>query len=163
MVLKMGAQVKTVSNSYALITFNDGSTIKLEPETVLEINNLEINEAGSPVIILSQLVGTTWSSVASMTDPDSKFEIETPTATAVVHGTLFTTEVTEEGETTVITTEGLVSVTADDEEVFVAANQQTKVSKGKKPSEPQNHRSGRRFACRSDRVKYGKTTGWNRI
>jgi len=71
-------------------------------------------------------------------DPNSKFEIETPTATAVVHGTLFTTQVTEEGETTVITTEGLVSVTADDEEVFVAANQQTNVSKGKKPSEPQN-------------------------
>ena len=67
-----------------------------------------------------------------------RFEIDTPSATAVVHGTLFTTEVTEEGDTTVSTTDGLVSVTAGDEEVLVARNQQTKVYKGKKPTQPQN-------------------------
>jgi hypothetical protein len=138
MILETGMQVKTAGNSYALITFNDGSTIKLESETILEITHLETDEEGVPVIILSQLVGQTWSSVVKMSDFDSRFEIDTPSATAVVHGTLFTTEVTEEGETTVSTTEGLVSVTADDEEVFVAADQQTKVSKGKKPSAPQN-------------------------
>ncbi|UCC17039.1 MAG: FecR domain-containing protein [Dehalococcoidales bacterium] len=138
MVLETGTQVKTDSNSYALLTFNDGSTIKLESETILEITRLETNEEGSPVIILSQLIGRTWSSVVEMTGNDSRFEINTPSATAVVHGTLFTTEVTGEGETTVSTTEGLVSVTANDEEVFVPANQQTKVSKGKKPSKPQN-------------------------
>ncbi|HEY94871.1 MAG TPA: FecR domain-containing protein [Dehalococcoidia bacterium] len=138
MILEKGTQVKTDSDSHALLTFNDGSTIKLEPETILEITHLEINEEGAPVIILSQLIGRTWSSVVDMTDTDSRFEIDTPSATAVVHGTLFTTEVTKEGETTVSTTEGLVSVTADDEEVFVAANQQTKVSKGKKPSKPQD-------------------------
>ena len=138
MVLEMGAQVKTDIDSHALITFNDGSTIKLEPETILEIRRLETTEEGAPLIVLSQLVGRTWSSVVDMTETDSRFEIDTPTATAVVHGTLFTTDVTEEGDTTVSTTEGLVSVTADDEEVFVAANQQTKVSKGKKPSTPQN-------------------------
>lgn len=138
MILEMGTQVKTERNSYALLTFNDGSTIRLEPETILEITHLETGDEGEPVIILRQLVGRTWSSVIDMTDTDSRFEINTPSATAVVHGTLFTTEVTEEGDTTVSTTEGLVSVTADDEEVFVEANQQTKVSKGKKPSEPEN-------------------------
>lgn len=138
MILEMDMQVKTSSDSYALITFNDGSTTELEPETILEITHLETNEEGSPVIVLSQLVGRTWSSVEKMTDADSRFEINTPSATAVVHGTLFTTEVSEQGETTVSTTEGLVSVTADDEEVFVAANQQTKVFKGKRPSQPQN-------------------------
>ena len=138
MILEMGTQVKTDGSSHALITFNDGSTIKLEPETVLEITHLETDEEEAPVIILSQLVGRTWSNVVDMTDTDSRYEIDTPSATAVVHGTLFTTEVTEEGDTTVSTTDGLVSVTADDEEVFVAPNQQTKVSKGKKPSMPQN-------------------------
>jgi hypothetical protein len=138
MILETGAQVKTDSSSHALLTFNDGSTITLESETTLEITRLMTDEETAPVIILSQLVGRTWSSVVDMTDTDSRFEIDTPSATAVVHGTLFTTEVTNEGETTVSTTEGLVSVTADNEEVFVAANQQTKVSKGKKPSIPQN-------------------------
>ncbi|MFC1946839.1 FecR domain-containing protein, partial [Chloroflexota bacterium] len=138
MILEMGTQVQTDRDAHALITFNDGSTIKLEPETILEITHLETNEEGAPIIILSQLIGRTWSSVVDMTDSDSRFEIDTPSAAAVVHGTLFTTEVTEEGETTISTTEGLVSVVADDEEVFVAANQQTKVSKGKKPSKPQN-------------------------
>ncbi|UCD08084.1 MAG: FecR domain-containing protein [Dehalococcoidales bacterium] len=138
MILEMGTQVKTNTDSYALLSFNDGSTIRLEPETILELTQLQINEDGTPVIVLGQLVGSTWSSVVPMTGTDSRFEIDTPSATAVVHGTLFTTEVTEEGETTVSTTEGLVSVTADDEEVFVAANQQTKVFMGKKPSKPQN-------------------------
>src|SRR4030042_6524133 len=138
MILEMGTQVKTDRDAHALITFIDGSTIKLEPETILEIKQLETNEEDSPVIILSQLIGRTWSSVVDMTDTDSRFEIDTPSATAVVHGTLFTTEVNEEGETTVSTTEGLVSVTADDEEVFVAAKQQTKVFKGNKPSAPQD-------------------------
>ncbi len=138
MILEMGTQVKTDIESHALITFNDGSTIKLEPETVLEIKHLATNEEGSPVIILSQLVGSTWSSVVDMTNLDSRFEIDTPSATAVVHGTLFTTDVNDEGETTISTTEGLVSVTADDEEVFVAANKQTKVSRGNKPSQPQD-------------------------
>ena len=138
MILETGTQVKTEVNSHALVVFDDGSTITLEPETILEITRLETNEDGSPIIILSQIIGRTWSSVVDMTGDDSRYEIDTPSATAVVHGTLFTTEVTGEGETTVSTTEGLVSVTADDEEVFVAANQQTKVFMGKKPSKPQN-------------------------
>lgn len=138
MILEMGASVKTERDSHALLTFNDGSTIKLEPETILEITHLETDDEKAPVIVLSQLVGQTWSNVVDMTDTNSRFEIDTPSATAVVHGTLFTTEVTEEGETTVSTIDGLVSVTADDEEVFVAANQQTKISKGSKPSKPEN-------------------------
>ncbi|MBN2074722.1 MAG: FecR domain-containing protein [Dehalococcoidales bacterium] len=137
-ILETGTQVKTDGNSYALLTFNDGSTVKLEPETVLEITRLETGEEEAPVIVLNQVIGRTWSSVVDMTDTGSRFEIDTPSATAVVHGTLFTTEVTEVGDTTVSTTDGLVSVTADDEEVFVASNQQTKVFKGKKPSIPQN-------------------------
>ena len=138
MILEIGTQVKTDASSHALITFNDGSTVKLEPETVLEITHLETSEKGPLVIILNQVTGRTWSSVVDMTDTDSRFEIDTPSATAVVHGTLFTTEVTEEGDTTVSTTDGLVSVTAGDEEVLVARNQQTKVYKGKKPTQPQN-------------------------
>ncbi len=136
MTLTTGTQVKTGENSHALITFFDGSTIKLEPDTVLEITNLENDEGKSPIIILKQWLGKTWSRVIKMIDPGSRFEIETPSATAIVRGTLFTTDVTEQGDTTVSTTEGLVSVAAEDEEVFVEPNHKTNVSNGKKPSEP---------------------------
>ncbi|MEE8419198.1 MAG: hypothetical protein V3S02_03705, partial [Dehalococcoidales bacterium] len=90
----------------------------------------------STSIILKQWLGRTWSRVIKMIDPGSHFEIETPTATAIVRGTLFSTEVDETGLTTVITTEGLVSVAAQGQEVFIPASQQTLVETGAEPAEP---------------------------
>ena len=71
-----------------------------------------------------------------MADSGSQYEIKTPSATAVVRGTLFATEVDETGSTQVTITEGLVSVVAQEEEVYLTANQQSGVEAGSPPSQP---------------------------
>lgn len=137
MKLESGTRVVTGNASHVLITFFDGSTIKLSPGTSLDIEKLEQDEDQSTVILLKQWLGRTWSRVVKMTDMESRYEIETPSATAIVRGTLFATEVDETGNTTVSTTEGLVSVAAEGKEVLVPAEKKTAVEKGKSPSEPE--------------------------
>ncbi|MFC2016218.1 FecR domain-containing protein, partial [Chloroflexota bacterium] len=136
MTLGVGTQIKTAPDSHALLTFFEGSTIKLEPNTYIEIQQVEYNDEQTSTIILKQWLGRTWSRVIKMVDSGSRFEIETPSATAIVRGTLFTTEVEETGVTKVSTTEGLVSVAAQEQEVYVPVNQQTEVNKGTEPSQP---------------------------
>ena len=135
MTLSTGTGIRTGPDSHAVITFFEGSTAKLEPDTYLEIKQLE-DDGQSTRITLKQWLGRTWNRVTKMMDSGSHYEIETPSATATVRGTLFTTEVGETGTTTVSTTEGLVSVVARGKEVPVSEHQQTEVETGMAPSQP---------------------------
>ena len=134
MTLDIGTRVRTASDASALLTFFDGSTLKLEPGTDIEIQQLKYDEEKAITIVLKQWMGRTWSRVEKMADAGSHYEIETPSASAVVRGTLFATEVDAAGATTVATTEGLVSVEAQGEEVYVPASEQTHVESGAVPS-----------------------------
>jgi PKD repeat protein len=64
--------------------------------------------AASRVIESSQAEGNSYHSVAEFTDAQSRFEIETPTATASVHGTGYALLV-DESSTTVAVVEGVVT------------------------------------------------------
>jgi hypothetical protein len=136
MTLSVGTHIKTAADSRALLTFFDGSTLELEPGTDIEIQQLDYTNEETINIVLKQWVGRTWSRVVKMVDAGSHYKIETPSACAIVRGTLFTTEVDEAGTTTVATTRGLVSVVAQGEEVYLPANVQTSVSDGQAPSQP---------------------------
>jgi len=142
MSLVAGTRVKTAEDSHALLTFFEGSTIKLEPNTNVEIQQVEYTEGQSTRIVLKQWLGRTWSRVVKMADPGSHYEIETPSATALVRGTLFSTEVDETGATQVTTTEGLVSVIAQGKEVYLPASQQSTVVVGSPPSQPRTAYTG---------------------
>jgi hypothetical protein len=135
MILDAGDRVKTSPDSTALLTFFDGSTLKLEPGTDIEIEQLERNDDQHTItIVLKQWTGETWSHVVKMAD--FHYEIKTPSAVALVRGTQFLTEVDEAGATRVLTAEGLVSVSAQGEEIFLPVGQQTTVEPGTPPSEP---------------------------
>ncbi|MFC1964322.1 FecR domain-containing protein, partial [Chloroflexota bacterium] len=136
MTLVAGSRVRTAADSHALLTFFEGSTLSLEPNTNIEIQQVERGEQQTTTIILKQWTGRTWSRVIKMTDQGSRYEIETPTAVAAVRGTLFATEVDETGSTEVTTTSGLVSVVAQGEEVLIPPKQLTRVETGKAPSVP---------------------------
>jgi hypothetical protein len=135
-ILEAGSRIKTDSDSHATLTFFDGSTIKLEPNTDMTIQKVEQTNKGAPVIVLNQWLGKTWSRVIEMTIPGSQYEIHTPSAAALVRGTMFTTEVIESGLTKVKTTEGIVSVVAQDYAVDVTAGLETSIQAGVTPSEP---------------------------
>ena len=89
MSLDTGDGVKTGDDSTAQITFLDGSTIDLEANTEIDIVALEISSAtGSKTITLDQIVGDTISRVTHLVDPESSYEIDTPSGTAGVRGSV---------------------------------------------------------------------------
>ncbi len=136
MRLAAGTHVRTANASYALLTFFEGSTLTLEANTNVEVRQVDINEKQSTTIVLKQWLGRTWSRVVKMMEPGSLYETQTPSAVAVVRGTLFCTDVDDAETTRLQTSEGLVSVSAQGQEVYVAAGQQTAVVSGMPPSEP---------------------------
>ena len=137
MTLNVGNRVKTAADSHAVLTFFEGSTLTLEPDTEIEIQRVERVDKLRTEIVMKQWIGKTWSKVVKMADPGSRFEIQAGSAWAMVRGTMFETEVDNTGSTTVRTTEGLVSVGAQNEEVEVPAGEQVSVQCGTSPSEPQ--------------------------
>jgi hypothetical protein len=135
MALTIGTDVRTAADGHAVLTFFEGSTTKLEPGCVVGIRQMEGSDGESARIVVEQLLGRTWSSVERMA-PGSYYKIETPSATVMALGTLFTTDVDETGVTKVAATQGLVSVIAQGEEVRLRASYQTEVEAGSAPSIP---------------------------
>jgi len=133
--LEDGVRVKTAPQSMAVLIFFEGSTIELEANTEVGIERVEYVEEGYTVIILKQWLGRTWSRVVELTHPSSRYEIQTPSASAMVRGTSFLTTVDDTGATQVQVAEGLVTVAAQAEEVSVPAGYQVNVETGSAPSQ----------------------------
>jgi hypothetical protein len=87
--LDIGDAVRTGADSRALITFFEGSTLEMEPETEVTMERLEGEEEGGFFTQIGQSLGVTWHRVVEFTDPGSAYEVETPSAVAAVRGTLF--------------------------------------------------------------------------
>jgi len=135
-VLNAGDRVRTAEQSHAVVTFVDASTIELEPGTIVTVVQTTATQSGTITIELQQSIGRTWSSVQRLLRADSKFELRTPAATAVVRGTGFVTDVLISGATTVTTVDGSVEVSAQTQTVVVPAGSLTTVQPGAPPSPP---------------------------
>ncbi len=133
MALEPGTRIRTTDEAQASLTFLQGTTTKLEPGTDIIIHKIKGSEAEPDTVVLKQQSGKTWNQVGK-TDSKCDFKIQTFSTDISVHGTLFSTEVDESGNTIVQTTEGEVSVKAGGQEVRVNAGQMTEVIKGTTPS-----------------------------
>ena len=67
-----------------------------------------LGDAAAPIIESSQAEGNSYHRVPELTDARSRFEVQTPTATASVHGTGYALLV-DEGSTTIAVVEGVVT------------------------------------------------------
>jgi hypothetical protein len=134
--LSIGDVIRTAADSNALLTFFEGSTLKIGPESQIEIQQISQSETNQTTIILKQLVGTTWSRVVHMADPGSRYEIVTPVSYAMVRGTEFETAVNDQGVTTLQVIHGTVAVQAQGQEVLVSAGYKVNVEPGAAPEEP---------------------------
>ena len=101
--MKLAAEdsVKTGADSYALITFFEGTTMNIEPDTEITISELAVNEeTDSTFVRLKQTAGETWNRVEKLTDSASKYEIETSAGVGAVRGTTIGLVVGSDGKTT---------------------------------------------------------------
>lgn len=123
-VLASGYRIRTGGLSAATVRFFDGSTTILGADTEIAFTELSSRRDGSGRrVVLYQRQGQTQNQVQKLADAASLFEIDTPTAVAVVHGTEFEVQVATDGATSVGVTEGRVGVTADGATQFLAAGQ----------------------------------------
>ena len=112
-VLAAGDTIRTAAGARAVLTYFEGSTVSIEPNSELTIEIASASPDGSTVVVMRQNVGRTWHVVTKLITGNSKYEVRTPASTASVRGTAFQVD-SESDRTVVTTTEGtVVDVVAD--------------------------------------------------
>ncbi len=82
--LGVGDRILTGPKTTALVTFLDGSTLTVQPESDVTVKKADVSGKKSNIGIKVNL-GTVWARVVSLADPQSSFSLESNTATATVH------------------------------------------------------------------------------
>jgi len=130
-----GSAVRTGGDSKVLLSFPDNSKVLVDADTELSILRMNALADGSArVIVLRQETGSTHNLVQTNTLADSRYEIQTPSATVLVHGTEFTVTVDKEKSTHVAVNDGEVLVLAQGVEVALVPGESITVNAGKAPS-----------------------------
>lgn len=126
--LHEGDVVRTGTSGRASIEYFDGSLTRLDHDTTFTLVTLETlnNASGSKLIEAEQGDGNSYNRVAELTDPQSRFDVETPTATASVQGTVYAL-IVEAGTTTVAVVDGAVTTTGEGGSVSVPAGKMVRV------------------------------------
>ena len=137
MPLLAGSRIRTETNSNAVLTFIDGSTSKLESGTEVSVVTSEYKDAFSVKVVLNQQSGKVWNYIQKTGDRTTDFQIRTPSASIAAQGTSFSTEVDASGITRVNTVDGIVKVSSQEQEVYLAMDQQTQIKPGTAPETPQ--------------------------
>lgn len=106
-VLTAGDTIRTGDASRAILTYFEGSTVSVEPNSELTIEDASAYADGSTVVVMQQTFGRTWHVVTKLITGNSKYEVKTPASTASVRGTAFLVDSDAE-HTVVTTTEGTV-------------------------------------------------------
>jgi PKD repeat protein len=126
--LHEGDTVRTGPGGRASIGYFDGSETRLDYDTTFTLMTLE-NEDGSKVIEGEQGGGNSYNRVAEVSDSESRFEVETPTATASVQGTVYAL-IVDDGATTVAVLDGVVKMTGEEGSVSVSGGRMVVVDAG---------------------------------
>lgn len=159
-VVPTGASVTTGADGYALLTFADGSTTSLEPDTTVVVDEAAVHPA-TTVTRLEQRAGRTWSSVRPLR-PGSRFVVRTAAASVEVRGTVFGIDVAADGTTRIRSADGTVRVANGAGTVDVAAGSATTVARGAAPGSPEPVSSVRAFDLRETplvRDAHGRACG----
>jgi PKD repeat protein len=107
--LREGDTVRTGPDGRASIDYFDGSLTRLDFDTSFTLVTLEtLGDTAASIIESSQAEGNSYHRVPELTDAQSRFEVQTPTATASVHGTGYALLV-DEASTTIAVVEGVVT------------------------------------------------------
>jgi hypothetical protein len=132
MPIKERDALRTYIESELEIETSEGTIIKLGENSTLEIDKFNAKEQTENTRI-KILNGNIIANVKKLVNTDSKFEFETPTATAAIRGTVVGFEVNKE-KTVVKVFEGIVVVTPNGARkgVEIKENQMTSVAKGQK-------------------------------
>jgi PKD repeat protein len=128
--LSEGTTVRTGADGRASIDWFDGSVTRLDHNSTFKILTMELVDGESTVIEGEQTSGNSYSRVTELTDSASRFDIETPTATASVQGTEYAILTVPDGVLFLVLDGSITSSSANDEEVVGAGFMVTVASDG---------------------------------
>lgn len=133
-VLESGSEVRTDADSSVILSFPDESLVYVEPNTELQIVQMLADpDSLERIIVLRQISGSTHHIVNASHSPNSRFVVETPSASVSVKGTEFTVEIDSTGGTRVVVMDGVVEVAAQGSTVALTAGEMTTVRPGGQP------------------------------
>ncbi len=111
-----GDLVRANVDGRAVLTFFDGSSLSVDPGSQVKVVALNRVSTDGIQVTIEQSLGRSWQSVQKLKTPDSRYEVRTPSTTAVVRGTGFLTFVqqltTGRTQTTYQVDEGTLQVSA---------------------------------------------------
>ncbi|HLI28898.1 MAG TPA: FecR family protein [Chloroflexota bacterium] len=98
-VLPSGSRVRTAANSWATLTFFDGTTITLDPDSEVVLAHVEpAADAPDGLLLTLQLsAGRIWAQVSSLFDRGSSFEVQAAGVSAVAREGTFGFQLANDG------------------------------------------------------------------
>lgn len=130
-----GDLVRANVDGRAVLTFFDGSSLSVDPGSQVKVAALNRLPTDGIQVTIEQTLGRSWQSVQKLRTPDSRYEVRTPSTSAVVRGTGFLTSVqqlaTGGTQTTYQVDDGTLQVSANaGGTVSVPAGTQVTIAEG---------------------------------
>lgn len=148
-----GASIKTLSDSYIEITFDDATMVRLESNAELKLTELKRDK--SAVTVFNLLKGRLLAVVDKLRESDSTFEIHTKMAVAAIKGTELAVDADDDGASLGVN-EGLVAFFAqgNNNRIMVGKGKESKLNRGAlMPSSPSDLSSMWKFERRFDSMR----------
>jgi hypothetical protein len=119
--LRRGDSVRTGPDGRAEIEYFDGSLTRLDFDTTFTLRELASipDQPDSKIIETEQTEGQTFNRVTELVGAESRFETETPTATASVRGTEYVVRLLADGTVEYWCLDGSLVITTEDGDEFV--------------------------------------------
>lgn len=80
----VGDRIVTGTDATALVTFLDGNTLTVQPESDITISRADVNTSGGSIVNIQINVGTVWARVSNLVDPAAGFTLDSNAAAATV-------------------------------------------------------------------------------
>ena len=131
-----GQRVRTGAVSRASLTFYDGSTARLGPESEVSIDELHADPQGTRRILMTQWRGESEHEVAKVQGEDRTYRVDTPDGSGEAVGTAFIVRVIPGVQSLFSVLDGSINVTNINVTVVVVAGQLVVVNEGQPPDDP---------------------------
>lgn len=134
--VRQGNLIRTGQDGAVEIAFADGTGFFLKPDSSLDLHTSQVKGSSHLLQRFILSMGRIITKVRSATGRDSRIEIPTPSATAVVRGTDFRVSIVSDDASTCEVMEGIVGIEALRQKVAVREGEGTRVKKGEPPLKP---------------------------
>jgi hypothetical protein len=137
LITSIGDQLKTGERSRVDLQLDVGiGSIQVAPSTLIQLREMRRNADESRVSLFYMPYGSARIKLRRFTNPNTRFEIETPAGVSGVRGTEFGVAAQPSGKTSVAVLDGRVNTSAQGQSVDVDAGFQNFTIPGEPPSPP---------------------------